>query len=124
MMDTILRYAAIIISSVFLFGGCVMAESLVNADNLVNVTVNETKANDQLKLNVKAVLVNSSYCINEIKTEVQGKTLYIKVYEKFATLVPEEKRKGELDVTINVSNNLEQVCFWKSNKPIWKRIDP
>ena len=98
-----------------------MAISLIDAKNIVGITVTEIQGQKQLKVRIKARLFESSYSVDKIETEVVANTIIIKAYKKYVMFVPREKRTDEIGLEIIIPDFVNEIRFHGDDKAIWLR---
>jgi len=106
-----------------LSGGCAMiAARTVSPRSIANIQVSGISSQgNEIKIHLKAALIDSSCSVENISTEIAGSTLFIKVTERFVMFVSKEKIKGDIELDLTVPSSVKDVRFIDSDKAIWTR---
>lgn len=69
------------------------------------------------RLRIQGLAFHSALAVKELKTAVEGRTMFVKVL-----LVPAKTGlSGRFDYQLDVPNNVDSIVFGAQRYPIWKR---
>lgn len=113
----LLNIILVFFTGVSAMGMGIMHSRTLEVDGIKNLTVQYSSEANEGKIEIKGLVFSSSLGIKNIKSEVVGKSLIIKVYLGVAR----KGVDGNLDYAVAVPSSVNEVLFGNRLKKIWEQ---